>query len=74
MSLLPSQSDEEYALEARCKMACRKWAEARAGILPIIRQSPVLDEFDRAMFALGEIVWRSEGGVEEVKRGEKEVP
>lgn len=59
MSLLPnmSRSDDQDLLEARARRVCRLWANARVVILPIIDQAPKLGELDRAIFALGEVVF-----------------
>lgn len=61
-------SDEEIELVSRLRRALRLWAHARSGILPIIEQTPKLAAFDRAMFALGELAWGSEGEVTNVER------
>jgi hypothetical protein len=57
MTLFPDHDDERYILEQRAKDVCRKWAWRRVALRPIIDHTPELQEFDRAMFALGEVVF-----------------
>ena len=62
MPLLPYKTDEEHALETRARMVCREWAQVRVGLLPFIEIRSDLAEFDRAMFALGEVVYGTAAG------------
>lgn len=47
---------------AHAKEACQQWAHARVGLLPLIEVIPVLFDFDKAMFTLGEVVWGNDQG------------